>query len=93
MSQSLVNAIYERYGELDECTSYVSCSINCSEFSSSLSSSSCSPISSPMNETELNDSSNQTNSAIATSPKSTNFVKEISFYVPQACSPKKTRKL
>lgn len=89
MSQSLVNAIYERYGELDECTSFVSCSINCSEFSGSLSSSSCSPVSSPMNEAELNDASNQ---SIATSPKPSSFVKEISFYVPPACSPKKTRK-
>jgi hypothetical protein len=48
--QSLVHAIYERYGEIGDCS--ISCSINCSEFSmsGSSSSSSCSPVASPMAE-------------------------------------------
>lgn len=92
MSQSLVNAIYERYGEIGETykSCSISCSINCSEFSGSSSSSSCSPVASPLGEGEISDNSNS-NSISMNSPSSNNFASEISFFIPPVCSPRKTQ--
>lgn len=95
---SLVNAIYERYGEIGDCYNF-SCSINCSEFSGSSSSSSCSPVASPMatdnNEIVVsNESSNNSTSSqsASNSPSSSNnFDNEISFFIPPVCSPRKTQ--
>lgn len=95
--QSLVHAIYERYGEIGDCST-LSCSINCSDFSmsGSSSSSSCSPVSSPMIEGN-NNSTNNNNEQIdqgMNSPNSStnnNFAAEISFFIPPVCSPRKTQ--
>lgn len=91
MSKSLVDAIYERYGEIGDCSSSISCSINCSEFSES--SASCSPMSSPITDGENEHSnSNLTNlsSSVSNSP-SNNFSADISFFIPPVCSPRKTQ--
>lgn len=94
---SLVNAIYERYGEIGDSYSF-SCSINCSESSVSSSSSSCSPVASPMatDNTEITGNENSNNSTSSQSSTnspscSNNFDSEISFFIPPVCSPRKTQ--
>ena len=98
MPQSLVNAIYDRYSEIssNELDASVTtapiltnnlcadlCSVNCIDYLSS-SSSSCSSFPSP------NSSTNESSQPQIYSPATTSG---ISFYIPPAYSPRKTRKL
>ena len=95
MSQSLVDHIYERYGEIgDSYTSKsLSISINSSDFSGSSCSSSCSPVASPMTEGEISENSDTSNQSSPQSSTTTandiNFA--CSFFIPPVCSPRKTQ--
>lgn len=85
--KSLVSAIYERYSEISECANsdnYLSSSpLDISSSSTSSSSSSSSPCSSSSSPTSVQDTS------AVNSPSSSC----ISFFMPTACSPRKTRML